>query len=41
MLHLSQAGNRSTVIGGALRLRRTNFPQAPDYDPTDLPRTSS
>jgi len=37
MLHLAQAGNLSSAIGGALHLGRPNFPQRPDYYPTKLP----
>jgi hypothetical protein len=37
MLHLAQAGNLCTAIGGGLHLRRPNYPQRPDYYPTRLP----
>src|SRR5262249_28308273 len=36
MLHLAQAANLSTAVGGALHLRRPNFPQSHDYYPTRL-----
>jgi len=37
MLHLCQAGNLTTAAGGAVQLRRPNFPQRPRYYPTQLP----
>ena len=37
MLHLAQAANLSASVGGFVQMRRPNFPQAPDYYPTDLP----
>lgn len=37
MLHLAQAANLSTAVGGTLHLRRPNFPQRSDYYPTHLP----
>lgn len=37
MLHLSQVGNLSTSIGFGINLERPNFPQRPNYYPTNLP----
>lgn len=37
MLHLAQAANLLSAIGGTVQLRRPNFPQSPRYYPTGLP----
>lgn len=37
MLHLAQAANLLTAVGGTVQLRRPNFPQSPRYYPTGLP----
>ena len=37
MLHLAQAANLLSAIGGTVQMRRPNFPQSPHYYPTHLP----
>lgn len=37
MLHLAQAANIAAALGSAINVHRPNFPQRPNYYPTDLP----
>lgn len=37
MLHLAQVANIAAALGSAINVHRPNFPQRPNYYPTDLP----